>query len=208
MTQLEVAGLPPEMGIWIWQYSAGHGYSARHAYAKDNPERSLPYRQILAIRRNPQNYQAIEASAQKRRDVPLEIKYKEFQHKSWIETRFQFSTGAKRFLNSLPDNTRTFITASGVPRETYDIDENEPEIITRSIAGYSKASIYRVPNWFYEQVTLRIYEIFEALEYVSVYQEVVFTVKQASEAENEDTKSSTQNKKAHTKNKSSKTKRA
>lgn len=164
----QVKGLPEG---WIWIYGPGHGWKGRHAVNVYNDELSLPVRQVQAIQKGADFKTTLDTTIA-RRDKPVGTHFDDtWQKRKWNSVDYQFSTGAYRFVLSLDDKTRTYITATGYPHERYS-DTEEQEIVTRTLAGYRQASFYKVNSRFYQDVFVPAYEIFEAIEYFTVHYEV------------------------------------
>lgn len=163
----QVAGLPSG---WVWQYTPGHGYKGRHAYNEHNPEQSLPVRQVQAIQKGA-NYNEVLLKAMIRRDTLLAIHDSEWQHKQWRSADYEFSTGAFRFIQSLPSSLRVFVTVTGLPFETYDPKEYR-QTITRTLSGYADAGVYQNFPWFYTHVTEPAYRDFETIFWFTVHYQI------------------------------------
>jgi hypothetical protein len=173
-TPQQVNGLP---NGWVWSYTPGHGYKGRHAYSIYNHELAMPVRAVQKIQHGADFKKTLNASLE-RRDVILEIhKNYKFAGHEWRSVDFQFSTGALRFIENLPDTQRIFITIVGVPIEgdsgsKIDDDGSHPDARISGVGGYKTASYYKNTKNWYENVVLPAYNRYDPILNFSVHYEL------------------------------------
>jgi hypothetical protein len=179
-----IQGLPSEMGLWKWVYSPDSirrfGYTVQEgkksriavhidATTGNYKEEALPVRAIYNIRKNPTQWEAIEEASLARRDIVVKENYTAFAKKDWKITKFQFSTGAYRYIKTLNKRTNIMVSVTGIPADVYstvvltedDRNDDGNYVITRTVSGYSDASYLQNPRYFKEKVFDNAYTYFE-----------------------------------------------